>query len=95
MNQWEQFEYILKKRLPEYKRFSELSLECTQPNHHFDSFNYVWRLSIKNSSGLYHEFVSLSKFCGINWEHQFWSVEGYTILEMSENYREPISPVFW
>ena len=95
MNKWEQFEHVLTRDLPSYRRFSELSLERTQPHHHFEYYNYVWRLSIKSNSGLYGEFVNLSKFCGIEWEHQFWSVEGYTILEMSENHKEPISPVFW
>jgi hypothetical protein len=97
MNKWEQFEYILKCTLPSYKRFTNLSLECTRPHHHYEYYNYVWRLQITYGCGLYQELVSLSKFCGIEWEHQFYTESdgGYMIIEMSENYREPISPVFW
>lgn len=97
MNKWEHFKYILDNTLPSYKRFTNLSLECTQPHHHYEYYNYVWRLKIAYGCGLYPELVSLSKFCGIEWEHQFYTEidGGHMIIEMSENYREPISPVFW
>jgi hypothetical protein len=94
MNKWEHFRYILENTLPSYKRWTHLSLECRITN---DYFEYVWKLKIKYGSGLYPELISLSKFCGIEWEHQFYTESdgGYMIIEMSENYREPISPVFW
>ena len=97
MNKWEQFEYILKCVLPSYKRFTNLSLECTRPHHHYEYYNYVWKLKIRYGSGLFPELVSLSKFCGIEWEHQFYTESdgGYMIIEMSENHKEPISPVYW
>jgi hypothetical protein len=41
---------------------------------------------------------SLSKFCGINWEHMFHTSSynyGEMILEMTEINNEPMSSVCW
>lgn len=95
MNKWEQFEYILKQVLPSYKSHTRLSLTVDRPSSIYEINGiYTWRLYIKSGSGLYQELISLSKFCGIEWEHQFWDNKE-TILEMSEYCRENIKPVYW
>lgn len=95
MNKWEQFEYILKRVLPSYRSHTRLSVSVERSESIYDiNGTYTWRLYIKSSSGLFHELISLSKFCGIEWEHQFWD-ERETILEISEYSREMVKSVYW
>jgi hypothetical protein len=95
MNKWEQFEYILNCVLPSYRSHTRLSLNVDRPSTIYGiNGTYTWRLYLKTNSGLYEELVSLSKFCGIEWEHQFWD-EKETILELSEYSREMVKPVYW
>jgi hypothetical protein len=95
MNKWEQFEYILKCVLPSYRFHTRLSLNVEYPDSIYGiNGTNTWRLSIKTSSGLFYELVSLSKFCGIEWEHQFWD-EKETILELSEYSPKMVNPVYW
>jgi hypothetical protein len=96
MNKWEQFEYILKCTLPSYRSHTRLSLSVDYQNSTIYDINqtYTWRLYFKSGSGLYEELIGLSKFCGIEWEHQFWD-EKETILEMSEYSHEIIKPIYW
>jgi hypothetical protein len=95
MNQWEQFRHILENTLPSYKHWTNLSLEYGMRD---GFYYYVWQLRIKNNSDLYEEILSISKFCGIEWEHMFhtsFSYDGEMILETNENNRELIEPVYW
>ena len=95
MNKWEQFEYILKCVLPSYRSHTRLSLNVDRPSTIYGlNGTYTWRLCFKSDSGLFKELISLSKFCGIEWEHQFWD-EKETILELSEYSREMVKPVYW
>lgn len=95
MNKWEQFEYVLKRVLPSYKSHTRLTLSVERSSSIYGiNGTYTWRLYLRTGCGLYEELISLSKFCGIEWEHRFWD-EKETIFEMSEYSNEMINPVSW
>ena len=94
MNQWEQFEYILKQVLPSYIHFTRLSCNVELNYETNNTFEYEWTLEVKKDCGLYEEIINLSKFCDIKWDKMFWSPE-YMKLVSYIGSNKKITPVYW